>query len=159
MTQASGQAPNLASGPEGVLVIEEPAPLPPPPVETEAPPPIPAPAPAVRHPRRTRPETQEADEAAPADPNQPASAAETPQLQPRSSPTSRDELQARHGLLEQRIRNIERNLNFTPADRRTLEDARGFLLQSERALQGGDMLRAEQLAQKASLLLAALEQK
>lgn len=157
--QPSSQASNAASGSEGAWVIEEPAPPPPPPVETEAPPPAPVPAPVVRRPRRARPEAQEADEAPTVDPNQPANAGETPQLEPRSSPTSRDELRARHVTLEQRIKSIEHTRSFTAVDRRTLEDARGFLFESERALSGGDVLRAEQLAQKASLLLAALEQR
>jgi hypothetical protein len=93
------------------------------------------------------------------DSTQPANAGDAPQLEPRSSPASRDVLLARHAALEQRIKSIEHSMNFTAVDRRTLQDARGFLLQSERALQAGDMLRAEQLAQKASLLLAALEQR
>jgi hypothetical protein len=116
----------------------------------------------VRRPRRTRPGGQEGDEAAASDAGLPANAAETPLLEPRSSPSSKDELQARHRVLEGRLGKVERSsdtLKFTAADRRTLEDARGFLRQSERALHDGDMIRAEQLAQKASLLLAALEQK
>jgi hypothetical protein len=158
---ASGQASNAPSGSQGTWVIEEPAPPPPPPVETEeAPAPAPAPAPVVRRPRRTRPEeTPEGNEVPTPDPNQPAITGETPQLEPRSSPASRDALLARHAALEQRIKSIEHSLKFTAVDRRTLQDARGFLFQSERALQAGDMLRAEQLAEKASLLLAALEQR
>ena len=141
-------------------MIEEPLPPPPPVVETKVPPPAPAPVPVVRPPHRARLGTQEAGEAPTLDPTEPANAGETPSLEPRSSPTSRDELRTQHGKLEERIRNIEGSyLSFTVADRRTLQDARGFLLQSERALQSGDVLRAEQLAQKASLLLAALEQR
>ena len=158
---APTQSSSVVSDAQATWVIEEPTPPPPPPVETEeAPPPAPAPAPVVRRPRRTRPETQETEEVAPAaDSNQPGLAGETPQLEPRSSPATREEIRKRHGELEARMRNIESGQKFSAVDRRTLEDARGFLLQSERALQAGDMLRAEQLAQKASLLLAALEQK
>ena len=44
-------------------------------------------------------------------------------------------------------------------DRKTLEDARLFLNQSRKALEGGDLQRAFNLARKASLLVEALEQK
>ena len=159
--QVSGQASSATPDSGGALIIEEPVPPPAPaPAEAEAPAPAPTPAPAVRRPRRTRPGGQEGDESAASDSGLPANAAETPLLEPRSNPSSKDELQARHGVLEQRLNKVERSrFNFTSADRRTLEDARGFLRQSERALRDGDMIRAEQLAQKASLLLAALEQK
>jgi hypothetical protein len=43
-------------------------------------------------------------------------------------------------------------------DRKTLEDARMFLNQSRKALEGADLQRAN-LARKASLLVDALEQK
>jgi hypothetical protein len=46
---------------------------------------------------------------------------------------------------------------LSAADRRTLEDARTFFTQSEHALAAGDLLRARNLANKASLLLDALE--
>ncbi len=44
-------------------------------------------------------------------------------------------------------------------DRKTLEDARMFLNQSRKALEGSDLQRAFNLARKASLLVDALEQK
>jgi hypothetical protein len=42
--------------------------------------------------------------------------------------------------------------------RRTLDDAHTFLAQSERAFLDGDLQRARNLANKASLLVSALEQ-
>jgi hypothetical protein len=43
-------------------------------------------------------------------------------------------------------------------DRRTLEDARTFFVQATHAMASGDLPRALNLARKASLLLAALEE-
>jgi hypothetical protein len=42
-------------------------------------------------------------------------------------------------------------------DQKALEDARAFFSQATRAMEGGDLPRALNLARKASLLLAALE--
>jgi hypothetical protein len=47
---------------------------------------------------------------------------------------------------------------LTGATRRTLEDARTFLAQSEKALSDDDLQRARNLANKAALLVSALEQ-
>jgi hypothetical protein len=47
---------------------------------------------------------------------------------------------------------------LSPADRKTLDDARTFFAQSTRAREEGDLQRALTLARKASLLVSALEQ-
>lgn len=109
--------------------------------------------------RAPRPEPSATAETAP-EPVEPVPA-EVPALEPRESPAEQAAL--RHQILRlqenvhQHVAQLER-LNLVGSDRRTLEDARTFLAQSERALADGDLQRAFNLARKASLLVSALEQ-
>ncbi len=59
--------------------------------------------------------------------------------------------------IEERIVRLSREW-LTPAQRGTLEGARGFLQQSQRALEESDLQRADNLAHKADLLISTIEQ-
>lgn len=59
--------------------------------------------------------------------------------------------------IENRISRLSREW-LSSGQRSTLEGARGFLQQSERALQESDLKRAFNLAHKADLLVNSLEQ-
>jgi hypothetical protein len=146
----------------GTLVIEEPAP----PEAPEQPPQVapqepPAPKPAPR-PRRRAVTPESASEAEPTAESSDQTAAPVPALEPRESPQQESEL--RNRVLEMtrtvqgRIARLEQS-GSPSLDRKTLESARTFLAQSERALESGDLQRALNLARKASLLVNALEQK
>ena len=150
-------APASASG---TLVIEEPsAPEPQqPPAEVapqEAGPPRQAP-----RPRRRTPVPEVPAEAQPATEDQ--SAAPVPALQPQESPQQQSELRnsviTTEKTVQARITRLEQSgtANF---DRKTLEGARMFLIQSQRALESDDLQRALNLARKAALLVDALERK
>jgi hypothetical protein len=87
--------------------------------------------------------------------------AEVPALEPRESPGQQTALRQQildlQGRLRQRTARFDR-LRLSSEARKTLDDARTFLAQSERALLDGDLGRARNLANKASLLVSALEQ-
>jgi hypothetical protein len=59
--------------------------------------------------------------------------------------------------IEKRILVLSREW-LSPSQRGTLEGARSFLQQSQKALQESDLERAYKLAQKADILVASLEQ-
>ena len=59
--------------------------------------------------------------------------------------------------IQQRITLLSREW-LSPAERQTLEGARGFLQQSVRALNESDLQRASNLAHKSLLLVEAIEQ-
>jgi len=140
----------------GALVIAEPQP--PEPEEVGPTEPVPAErAPAKRRPRLARPEPTlepipEPEAAAPV---------EVPALEPRASPdrqaAQRQQIADLQERVHARIIQAER-ARLSDEERRTLEDARTFLSQSERALHNNDLQRASTLARKASMLLAVLEQ-
>lgn len=138
----------------GSLVIEPP---PPPPVAAPPPPAV-ATAPAVV-PRKPRPKFQEhASEDAPAAPDAaPAKSAEAPPLESVTEPASEAGVRNQLRTLGNEIDHLQHGFSLSATDRRTLEDARTFLLQSQQALADHDLLRADQLAKKAALLLAAVE--
>ncbi len=124
-----------------VLAIEEPAP--PEPVEVAAPEPVePPPAQPRPVPRTQRPPV------------------ELPALEPRETPEQqaalRRQLLGLQEHLQDRIRRLDRP-NLPTTARRTLDDARAFLVQSQRALENGDLQRARNLASKAGQLVSALE--
>ncbi len=148
------------AGPSQTLVIEEP-PLPPAPRPQEAPAAGPAAAPRpVHRPRRadagepaaTPEATPEADASPPT--------VEVPALEPRSSHEQESALRGQIlGLqndVQQQITPLEQG-KLAPADRKTLEDAQTFLVQSRKAFEEGDLQRSLNLARKASLLVAALK--
>jgi ferritin len=101
-------------------------------------------------------------EAQPAPDNADHSAPPVPALQPRESPQQQTELRNKVLQLQQnvkaRIAALERT-QMANLDRKTLNGARMFVAQSDRALKSGDQQRAFNLARKASLLVDALEQK
>ena len=116
---------------------------------------------AARTHRRSASNEPAAAEAAPAGhPDQPA--APVPSLEPRETPQQQDEL--RHKVqdmehsLQARIARLEQTKG-RKLDPNTLEGARVFVAQSQRALDDGDLQRAFNLARKASLLVDGLEQK
>lgn len=59
--------------------------------------------------------------------------------------------------IEKRILHLSREW-LSPSQRGTLDGARGFLQNSQRALQESDLQRALNLANKANLLVRSLEQ-
>jgi len=154
----------VKTGPEKpeVLVIEEPAP----PAET---PPVPEKPPVPqgqgtvgsRHHRpagRTATPAETDDTAPPETPETPPP--EVPVLEPRESTAQEAQLRQQYEKLAQDVRQRLERLNagqLSDSDQRTLADARTFLAQSANASRNGDLPRALKLAQKASLLAAALE--
>lgn len=138
------------------LVIEEP---PPPAQAQEAPAPAPPPSRPSHRPRRVTP-NQPADtpEVGP-EPEGPPPTVEVPALEPRES--REQESQQRSQVLrvqndvEAQITRLE-GAKLAPADHKTLEDARTFLGQSQKALEEGDLQRSLNLARKAFLLVVAL---
>ena len=158
-------APAPAAAPQGasqqVMVIEQP-PRPPEPEETPTPQ---APEPAARH-RVRRP----AHPDAPTEPDETPTAenpetpeplpAEVPALEPRQSSAQERELRRQFQSLQQDLHNRLEKLSgahLSANDQKTLEDARTFFVQANRAMASGDLPRALNLAHKAGLLLAALE--
>lgn len=145
-----------------VLVIEEPAPPPEPEPEPDETRPPQTPEHAASHHRRTP-----AHAATPAEPDETTTQetpetppAEVPTLEPRESSAQETELRQQYNGLAQDIRPRLERMNgkqLSAADRRTLEDARTFFVQSGHALSAGDLPRALNLAKKAGLLLDALE--
>ena len=143
----------------GSLAIEEPQP----PEPDEAPTteqPTPSKPPAKRHPRpATRTEPSGPLETAPE--TEPAPAVEVPALEPRENPgrqaTQRQQITSLQDQVRNRIGRLEKS-NLSSEDRHTLEDARAFLANSERALASSDFERALNLVRKASMLTAVLEQ-
>jgi hypothetical protein len=94
----------------------------------------------------------------------PASPGDVPSLEPRSDAVVRDggtegQLQAQDDQIRRRIRELDKNPDLSTTERRTLKDASSFWSQSMAAVRDHDLLRARELAQKASLLLAALEKR
>lgn len=160
----SNQA-DTAAGPTEALVIEEPpAPPPPEPVTVPAPQstaPIAA-APKRRpHPREETHETE--DQTEPANSAAPANPGEVPSLEPRSDAGQEEglqnQLQTKEDDIKRRIAELGKNADLSTTELRTLKDATSFWSQSLAALREHDLLRAQELAQKASLLLAALERR
>jgi len=157
-------APPPASEPQ-VLVIEEPAP---PSEPEEAPPPETAETEKKSttgnrrggsHPARPAVAPAGPDETMPPEALEPAPA-ELPALEPRESSAQATELHDRYLKLEQDISDRLTRLKgaqLSSNERKTLDDARTFFEQANRAMASGDLPRALNLARKASLLLAALE--
>lgn len=144
-----------------VLVIEEPAPPPEPePAETSPAQTTEEPTTQKRTRRPAHPETAtEPDETSPqGTPETPST--EVPALEPRQSTAQETELHNQFQKLDQDIQQRLARLNgaqLSANNRKTLEDARTFYTEATRAVASGDLPRALKLAQKASLLLAALE--
>lgn len=150
----------------GVLEI----PAPPPAVQVEqpkkpeeaiesAPPPRPA--------QRRRPPHDRAQETVPDSATSPAAAAEVPppgapELAPARSRAQQAELEKHigdlKGAIRERIAALSRR-HLSSADLKALEDARNFLSQADQASRQGDMQQSLNLAQKADLLVSAIEKR
>ncbi|HET7840816.1 MAG TPA: hypothetical protein VFM21_04385 [Terriglobia bacterium] len=142
----------------GALVIQEPPPPePPPPVIVEEPA-----APEEKLPqRRRRPtspgraETEAAPEDAPA-----TASPEVPALEQRESAAQqtaqRQQIVEMLAGIRGRVAQMKRN-RLGELERKTLDDAQMFVEQSQRALDTNDLVRALNLARKASLLINALQ--
>ena len=146
-----------AAEPSSVLTIEEPAP---PPEVKETPPPVVGNQPPARNrqPARRNAPPEPEETATPESPATPP--AEVPALEPRESSAQTSELRRQYSGLEQDVRQRLARLSgarLSGNERRTLNDAQAFFAQSIRAMAAGDLVRAVNLARKASLLLAALE--
>jgi hypothetical protein len=152
-------ATSASSEDRGTLVIEEPQP---PEEITEPTPPaeIPEPKPLRRRPRPARSDAAASSAETTPEPEAPAST-EVPALEAREAPAQQAALRQQIVSLQQdlhrRASQLERR-SLSASDRKTFEDARTFLVQSERALADGDLQRALNLAQKSSLLVSALDQ-
>jgi electron transfer flavoprotein alpha subunit len=92
---------------------------------------------------------------------QPATA-DAPQLEPANSSQQQASIQQEVTVLqsgiEARIQRLSR-VKLAAADRKTLEDARTFIAQSEAAKKSGDFTQASNLAKKADLLVQAIEKR
>ena len=144
-----------------VLVIEPPA--------NEEPEALPPESPVTtlestpkRPPRRRhtiRPDSSSEAEAD--DDAEPASSAGVPALEPRQDSqrlaTLRRDLTASQESTRRRLAQLD-HAQLGQGDRRTLDDAKAFLSQSERELARGEIIRASNLARKAALLVSAIEQ-
>jgi hypothetical protein len=157
---AQPQAPNAPD--QDVLIIQEPQPpeepaQATPPANEEAPA---AEAPVRRHRRITKSEQADnsTDEDQKAVPELPA--AEVPSLETRASPQQQNALRAQLAATQQQLqRRIDELSGHQLADeaRKTLDNARVFLAQSQRAMEQNDLQRAQMLAEKAGLLVSSLE--
>lgn len=89
-------------------------------------------------------------------------AADALQLQPLRSPQEQAALQQQINSLksgvEGRIGRLS-HLNLSIADRKALEDASAFLSQADEAMKQGDLQESMNFAQKADLLVAAIEKR
>jgi hypothetical protein len=86
-----------------------------------------------------------------------------PSLEPQSDAGQQEgvqnQLQTQEDAMKLRIDELDKNADLSTTERRTLKDAKSFWSQAVAALRDHDLLRAQELAQKASLLLAALERR
>jgi hypothetical protein len=153
--------PPAAAGPDaqassGTLLIAEPAP--PEPVAEPAPEETPAPPPKPTPRRRT---TESETPPAPQAGSEETPPAEVPAIQPHETSEQQNDLKRKIiGLQQsilQRIAVIEQR--HSTVDGKALDDARAFLNRSKEALQKGNLRLAMNLAEKASLLVDAAEQK
>jgi hypothetical protein len=148
-----------SSSDSGALVIEEPQP-PEEIVEPTPAPETPEPKPVRRRPRPQRSDTSTSPADITPEPEEPAST-EVPALEAREAPAQQVALRQQIVGLQQDLHRRTSQLehrSLSAGDRKTFEDARTFLTQSEHALADGDLQRALNLAQKSSLLVSALDQ-
>jgi hypothetical protein len=142
------------ASPGTLLIPEPPAPEP-----AAAPTPEPTPEP----PPKSAPRRRETETATPAEPGTPEPApVAVPALEPHETPAQQSDLKRQiitlQQSIQQRIAVIEQKRSGS-VDRKALNEARTFLTRSHEALQNGNLRLALNLAQKASLLVDAAEQK
>jgi hypothetical protein len=170
MALVFGGCPKRQTGPQVVYVPSPPpavtssqsdqsiivqAPAPPAPLENK--PVVAQPAPPEPVPSKPSPPRRAETKAPPEEPP----GAEVPALQSAISPVQATALQGQIVQLQQgiekRIDALSRG-SLSAAHRRMLDDARGFLQQSQKSLQKSDLDLAYQWARKADLVVASLEQ-
>jgi hypothetical protein len=142
------------------MVIQKPAPAEPPAVAEVKPQRVREPARKTPPPPTQRVVHKPAPQ--PAVVSTPPASADAPPLEPASISQQQASLQQRVSALQQAIQaRIERlnASNLPGADRKTLEDARTFVTQSQDAMKRGDWAQASNLAQKAALLVQAVEKR
>jgi len=153
-------ATSAASAPEsGTWVIEEPVPPEPETAKptSEAAPPAPLPPQRSQKPRRS-------GSAAEPDSTEPAlgePSVEPPPLEPADAAGGTDarrRIETTQKDLSRRVAEFKRT-PLSEAEGRILDEAKAFLEQSRRALNEGDLQRADNLAHKAYLLVVAFEQR
>lgn len=117
--------------------------------------------------QRRRPVHDRPAETAPDDTATPAASEEAPspgapELAPARSRAQQAELEKHigdlKGAIRERIAALSRQ-HLSNADLKALEDARNFLAQADQASQQGDMQQSLNLAQKADLLVSAIEKR
>jgi len=144
------------------MVIEEPA-APEEPVESQSAA-SETPSPDKDHGPRPRPRsvtTEPHSDSTEQETPEPTQDLAVPALEPRESPQHEIALRRQIQTLQEDVRGRLARINeakLSEVDRKTLEDARSFSAQSNRAMEDGDLQRALNLARKASLLVTALEQ-
>lgn len=144
----------------GDLLIEEP-----PPPQPEGPPAEAQPQESTTQKPPLRPRRRAAPAETPVEvpaPPPEAVSLPAPALETHESPQQQSELRTRVVQMQESVRariNALGRTSMASLDRKTLEGARMFLVQSERARDSNDLQRAFNLARKASLLVDALEQK
>ncbi len=135
------------------IIVQAPAP----PAPLEAKPVVAQPAPPEPAPSKPSPPRRAETKAPPEEPP----GAEVPALQSAISPGQAIVLQGQIVQLQQgiekRIDALSRG-SLSPSHRKMLDDARGFLQQSQKSLQKSDLDLAYQWARKADLVVASLEQ-
>jgi hypothetical protein len=103
---------------------------------------------------------RESEEKSTVDTVQPAEASEpTVQLQPSGSDVGEAELDKRLEQMAAELSDLEHRTNLSQDQLRTIEDAGTFRKQSIEALHQHDLLRAKQLAEKAQLLIEAVQER
>jgi hypothetical protein len=135
------------------------------PSTTESPPPTVAapPPPQAQADKNTRPPRappRDAAEKAPVETVQPSAAAESPsplQLEPQGGDVQEAVISKRLEELTAELNNLEHRTDLSEDQRRTVNDASTFRNQSLEALHQRDLLRAKQLANKAGLLIKAVQ--
>ncbi|HEV2381045.1 MAG TPA: hypothetical protein VG206_14790 [Terriglobia bacterium] len=152
-----------ADGASETLTIQQPG-LPP---TTESPPPTVAapPPPQSQADKNTRPPRappRDAAEKAPVETAQPSSSAESPsslQLEPQGGDVQEAVISKRLEQLTAELNDLEHRTDLSEDQRRTVNDASTFRNQSLEALHQRDLLRAKQLANKAGLLIKAVQER
>ena len=120
-----------------------------------------APKRTVRRRRPTRPDAPAEAEADQPAGFTPATPAGVPALEPRG--ILEKQAQLRREILttqedtQKRMTQLGR-VQLAAGDRKTLDDARAFLVQAARELEKGELMRSMNLARKAALLVSAVEQ-
>lgn len=139
------------------MVIQKPAPAEPAIAEAK---PQPPPEPVLKLPPERVPPVVRKEAAAPSTATPQPPPADAPPLEPAASLQQQASTERRVSTLQ---RNLQSRINslvqvkLAAATRKTLDDARTFIEQSKSALKKGDLAQASNLAQKAGLLVQAVE--